>query len=63
MADFTKLMADNSAMASAIADLSAKIDAFIAKPPADEQPAVDAADAAVEQNMAALAAVVAKIPA
>lgn len=52
MADFTKLMAD-------LADLSAKVDALIAKqnpPPVDEQPAVDQADAAVE-------AIAAKIPA
>lgn len=52
MADFTKLNAD-------IADLAVKMDALIAKtnpPPVDEQPAVDAADAAV-------AAVIAKIPA
>lgn len=52
MADFTKLNAD-------IAALSAKVDALIAKtapPPVDEQPAVDAADAAVE-------AIMAKIPA
>lgn len=54
MADFTKLMND-------IADLSAKVDALIAKvdvpppPPVDEQPAVDSAAAAVE-------AIVAKIP-
>jgi outer membrane murein-binding lipoprotein Lpp len=52
MADFTKLMAD-------IADLSAKVDALVAKttqPPPDEQPAVDQAAAAVE-------AIAAKIPA
>ncbi len=55
MADFAKLMSD-------IADLSAKVDALLAKPaPApqpvpDEQPAVDAAAAAVE-------AIAAKIPA
>jgi hypothetical protein len=52
MADFGKLMAD-------IADLSAKVDALVAKqnpPPVDEQPQVDAADAAV-------AAIAAKIPA
>lgn len=52
MSDFSKLNAD-------IADLSAKVDALIAKqvpPPVDEQPAVDAAAAAVE-------AIVAKIPA
>jgi hypothetical protein len=52
MSDFSKLNAD-------IADLSAKVDALIAKqapPPIDEQPAVDAAAAAVE-------AIVAKIPA
>lgn len=49
MADFTKLTA-------AVADLDAKVSAFIAKPPVDEQPAVDAVTAAVE-------AIVAKIPA
>ena len=52
MADFGKLMAD-------IADLSAKVDALVAKqnpPPVDEQPQVDAADQAV-------AAIAAKIPA
>lgn len=55
MADFTKLNAD-------IADLSSKVDALIAKvgtpppPPVDEQPAVDALDAAV-------LAISAKIPA
>lgn len=52
MADFAKLMSD-------IADLSAKVDALIAKqspPPVDEQPAVDQAAAAVE-------AIAAKIPA
>lgn len=51
MADFTKLNQD-------LADLSAKLDAFIAKqtPPVDEQPAVDAADSAVQ-------AIAAKIPA
>lgn len=54
MADFTKLMAD-------LADLSAKFDAFVAShpppvPPVDEQPQVDAADAAVQ-------AITAKIPA
>ncbi len=50
MADFTKLNAD-------IAALSAKVDALLAaqKPPVDEQPEVDAADAAVE-------AIIAKIP-
>lgn len=49
MADFTKLMSD-------IADLSAKVDQLLAKePPADEQPAVDQAAAAVE-------AISAKIP-
>lgn len=53
MADFNKLMAD-------IADLNAKVDAFIAKvnavpPPVDEQPQVDQADAAVQ-------AIAAKIP-
>lgn len=51
MADFTKLNAD-------IAALSAKVDELLAKqtPPVDEQPAVDAADAAIE-------AIAAKIPA
>ena len=53
MADFTKLNA-------AVADLSAKVDAFNAKaplpPPADDQPAVDAVTAQVE-------AITAKIPA
>ncbi|MET4529154.1 phage gp36-like protein [Bradyrhizobium sp. JR18.2] len=52
MADFTKLNQD-------IADLSAKVDALLAKqnpPPVDEQPAVDQAAAAVE-------AIAAKIPA
>lgn len=51
MADFTKLTQD-------IADLSAKVDALLAKqtPPVDEQPAVDQAAAAVE-------AIAAKIPA
>lgn len=51
MADLTKLNAD-------IAALSAKVDELLAKantPPPDEQPAVDAADAAVE-------AILAKIP-
>jgi len=51
MADFTKLMAD-------LADLSAKVDALLAKqnpPPVDEQPQVDAADQAV-------GAIIAKIP-
>jgi len=58
MADFAKLNAD-------IADLSAKVDALLAKqtaaplpapPPVDEQPEVDAAAASVE-------AIAAKIPA
>jgi len=54
MSDFSKLNAD-------IADLSAKVDALIAKantppPPVDEQSAIDAAAAAVE-------AIAAKIPA
>jgi hypothetical protein len=50
MADFARLQA-------AITELSAKVDALIAKPqPVDEQPAVDQAAAAVE-------AIVAKIPA
>lgn len=53
MADFSKLNSD-------LADLNAKIDALLAKsappPPADDQPAVDAADAAVQ-------AIAAKIPA
>jgi outer membrane murein-binding lipoprotein Lpp len=52
MANYDKLNAD-------IADLSAKVDALIAKqnpPPVDEQPAVDTADAAV-------VAIAAKIPA
>jgi hypothetical protein len=52
MADFGKLMAD-------LADLSAKVDALVAKqnpPPVDEQPKVDEADAAVQ-------AIAAKIPA
>jgi len=53
MADFTKLMQD-------IADLSAKVDAALAKPaptpPPEEQPQVDQAAAAVE-------AISAKIPA
>lgn len=52
MADFTKLNAD-------LAALSAKVDELLAKqntPPVDEQPAVDAADVAVE-------AIMAKIPA
>ena len=52
MADFTKLNQD-------IADLAAKVDALLAKqnpPPADEQPQVDQAAAAVE-------AIAAKIPA
>ncbi len=52
MADFTKLMSD-------IADLSAKVDALIAKetppPPVDEQPAVDSAAAAVEAIAAKIA--------
>lgn len=51
MSDFTKLMAD-------IADLSAKVDALLAKeppPPPDEQNQVDAADQAVQ-------AIAAKIP-
>jgi len=52
MADFTKLMQD-------IADLSAKVDAALAKPAPtqapDEQPQVDQASAAVE-------AITAKIP-
>jgi phage gp36-like protein len=52
MADFSKLNQD-------IADLSAKVDALLAKqnpPPVDEQPQVDQAAAAVE-------AIAAKIPA
>lgn len=52
MADLTKLNQD-------IADLSAKVDALIAKlgtPPVDDQPAIDQAAAAVE-------AIAAKIPA
>jgi hypothetical protein len=52
MANYDKLNAD-------LADLSAKVDALVAKqnpPPVDEQPAVDAADAAV-------VAIAAKIPA
>jgi hypothetical protein len=52
MADFTKVMAE-------LADLSAKVDALLAKqnpPPVDEQPAVDQVAAAVE-------AIAAKIPA
>jgi hypothetical protein len=52
MSDFAKLTAD-------LAELSAKVDTLIAKqapPPVDEQPAVDAADAAVQ-------AIIAKIPA
>lgn len=53
MSDFAKLTAD-------LAELSAKVDTLIAKqvppPPLDEQPAVDAADAAVQ-------AIIAKIPA
>lgn len=55
MTDFTKLNAD-------LADLSAKLDALLAKqappppPPVDEQPAVDAADQIV-------LAIAAKIPA
>lgn len=51
MADYTKLNAD-------IAALSTKVDELLAKqnpPPVDEQPSVDAADAAVE-------AIIAKIP-
>lgn len=51
MADFNKLMAD-------IADLSAKVDALVAKANTsvpDEQPQVDQADAAVQ-------AIAAKIP-
>jgi hypothetical protein len=52
MADLTKLNAD-------IAALSTKVDELLVKlntPPADDQPAVDAADVAVE-------AILAKIPA
>jgi len=52
MADFAKLNAD-------LAVLSAKVDELLAKqnpPPVDEQPAVDAADEAVN-------AIIAKIPA
>lgn len=52
MSDFSKLNAD-------IAALAAKVDELLTKPapvPADEQPAVDAADAAVN-------AIIAKIPA
>jgi len=52
MADYTKLMND-------IADLSNKVDVLVAKastPPADDQPSVDQAAAAVE-------AIIAKIPA
>jgi hypothetical protein len=52
VSDFTKLMSD-------LADLSAKVDALVAKqnpPPVDEQPQVDQADQAVQ-------AIAAKIPA
>lgn len=63
MADFTKLMADNAAMATALADLSTKVDAVLAKQTVDDQPAVDAADTATEQNLAAVQAIAAKIPA
>lgn len=63
MADFTKLMADNAAMAVALADLSTKVDALLAKTPVDDQPTVDAVDTVVEQNLAAVAAIAAKIPA
>lgn len=52
-----KIMADFTKLNDAIAALSAKVDAQNAKPaPVDEQPAVDAATAAVE-------AIAAKIPA
>lgn len=54
-----KIMTDFSKLNQDIADLSAKVDAMLAKqatPPADEQPAVDQAAAAVE-------AITAKIPA
>lgn len=55
-----KIMADYSKLMSDIAALSVKVDTLLAKPgpaPApDEQPQVDAADAAVE-------AILAKIPA
>lgn len=52
-----KLMADFTRLNAAVADLSTKVDALLAKPqPVDEQPAVDAAAAAVE-------AIAAKIPA
>lgn len=52
MADFTKLNADIAALSAKVDELLAKVNAL----PVDEQPAVDAADAAVE-------AVMAKIPA
>lgn len=65
MADYTKLNADNAAMTAALTEMSAKLDAYLAKqaPPVDEQPNVDVAAAAVEQNAATLAAIAAKIPA
>ena len=62
MADFSKLNADNAALAATLADINTKLDAFLAKPPVDDQPAVDAAATAVEQNNAAAAAIMAKIP-
>lgn len=54
-----KTMSDLSRLNQSLADLAAKVDALIAKqnpPPADDQPAIDQAVAAVE-------AIAAKIPA
>jgi hypothetical protein len=50
-------MADLSRLNAAVADLSAKVDALLAKPqPVDDQPAVDALAVQVE-------AIAAKVPA
>ena len=63
MSDFTKLMNDNAALAEVLANLSTKVDALLAKGGTDEQTAVDAADTAVQQNLATAQAIAAKIPA
>jgi len=62
MADFTKLMADNAALMAKLNDLASKLDAFLAKPPVDDQPQVDAADAATVQASALIDTITAKIP-